>query len=173
MKKIVSLLFVFAVVLTACTGDQGPMGPPGYDGIDGNNGNDGGVIVSTAFEKTVNFNAANNFSYTQSYGFEVLESDVTLVYILWEIADDKDVWRMLPQTVHLDEGLLFYNFDFTQTDVRFFLDANFDLNLLSSGDTQDQVFRVVVVPADDINGVDVSNLKEVMQLNNIQSFEIK
>ena len=173
MKKIVSLLFVFAVILTACTGDQGPMGPPGYDGIDGNNGIDGGVIVSTAFEKTVNFNADNNFSYTQNYGFEVKESDVTLVYILWEVADGKDVWRMLPQTVYLDQGLLFYNFDFTQTDVRFFLDANFDLNLLSSGDTQDQVFRVVVVPADDINGVDVSNLKEVMQLNNIQSFEIK
>lgn len=168
MKKIASLLFVFAIVLTACTGDQGPMGPPG---------NDGGIIASSAFEKNVNFNADNNFSFTQNYGFEVLESDVTLVYILWETLDGTvngpKVWRMLPQTVQLDEGLLFYNFDFTQTDVRFFLDANFDLNLLSSGDTQNQFFRVVVVPADKINGVDVSNLNEVMQLSNIRSFEIK
>ena len=170
MKKIVSLLFVLAVVLTGCTGDQGPMGPPGFDGTNGNNGS---TTVSTAFEKTVNFNAANNFAFTQKYGFEVLKSDVTLVYILWEIEDGKDVWRMLPQTVNLDQGVLFYNFDFTQTDVRFFLDATFDLNLLSSGDTQDQVFRVVVVPADAINGIDVSNLKDVMQINDIQSFEIK
>ena len=174
MKKIVSLLFVLAVVLTGCTGDQGPMGPPGFDGT---NGNDGSTTVSTAFEKTVSFNAANNFAFTQKYGFKVLESDVTLVYILWETLDGTvngtKVWRMLPQTVNLDQGVLFYNFDFTQTDVRFFLDATFDLNLLSSGDTQDQVFRVVVVPADAINGIDVSNLKDVMQINDIQSFEIK
>ena len=170
-------LFVLTLILTACTGDQGPMGPPGYDGIDGTNGNDGSNNVSNAFEKTVSFNAANNFEFTQKYGFKVLESDVTLVYILWETLDGTvngtKVWRMLPQTVLLDEGLLFYNFDFTRTDVRFFLDSNFDLNLLGAGDTQDQVFRVVVVPADDINGVDVSNLKAVMQLKNIQSFDIK
>ena len=167
MKKIVSLLFVCAIVLTACTGDQGPMGPAGYDGIDGE------IIASSAFEKTVDFNANNNFSFTQKYGFNVSEFDVTLVYILWETSNGKDVWRMLPQTVLLDQGLLFYNFDYTQTDVRFFLDAEFDLNLLGSGDTQNQVFRVVVVPADKINGVDVSNLNDVMELNNIESFEIK
>lgn len=167
MKKIVSLLFVCAMVLTSCTGDQGPAGPPGYDGIDG------GIIGSSAFEKTVNFNANENFSFTQEYGFSASEFDVTLAYILWETASGTDVWRMLPQTVLLDQGLLFYNYDFTQTDVRFFLDADFDLNLLGSGDTQNQVFRVVVVPADKVGSVDVSNLNDVMQLNNIKSFEIK
>lgn len=167
MKKILSLLIVITISFTACTGDQGPMGPPGIDGTDGE------AIASSAFEITVDFNGANNFSYTENYGFEVLESDVTLVYILWETVDGKDVWRMLPQTVLLDEGLLFYNFDFTQTDVRFFLDANFDLNLLGDGDTQDQVFRVVVVPADNIDGVDVSNYNDVIQASQIKSFDIK
>ncbi len=164
MKKIVSLLFVLAVVLTACTGDQGPVGPPG---------NDGGIITSSAFEIDVNFNASNNFSHTEKYGFKVLKSDVTLVYILWETVDGKDVWRMLPQTVNLDQGVLFYNFDFTQTDVRFFLDATFDLNLLSSADTQNQVFRVVVVPADNIDGIDISNYYDVIKASQITSFEIK
>lgn len=174
MKKIVSLLFVIAVVFTSCTADQGPMGPPGFDGADGADGDDGGIIAFTAFEETVNFNAADNFSHTVNYGFDVLESDVTLVYILWEkLEDETKVWRLLTQTVQLDEGLLFYNYDFTQTDVRFFLDATFDLNLLSSGDTQNQVFRVVVVPADKINGIDISNYNDVIQASNITSFDIK
>jgi hypothetical protein len=173
MKKRVSLLVVIAIILTACTGDQGPMGPSGFDGNDGNNGTNGSIVKASAFEITVDFNAANGFSYAENYGFPVSKSDVTLAYILWEIADGKDVWRMLPQTVNLEEGVLFYNFDFTQTDVRFFLDATFDLNLLSSGDTQDQVFRVVVVPADNIDGVNISNINEVMQANSIEHFDIK
>ena len=167
MKKILTLLVLIAISFTGCTGDQGPMGPPGNDGTNGE------AIASSAFEIKVNFNGANNFAHTEKYGFEVLKSDVTLVYILWEIVDGKDVWRLLPQTVSLDEGLLFYNFDFTQTDVRIFLDATFDLNLLSSGDTQNQVFRVVVVPADNIDGIDLSNYNDVIQAGHINSFEIK
>lgn len=173
MKKRVSLLIVIAIILTACSGDQGAMGPPGFDGNDGINGTNGSIVRASAFEINVDFNAGNSFSYTENYGFPVSKSDVTLAYILWETVDGIDVWRMLPQTVSLDEGILFYNFDFTQTDVRLFLDATFDLNLLGSGDTQGQVFRVVVVPADNIDGVDVSNINEVMQATSIEHFEIK
>ncbi|MEO5789580.1 MAG: hypothetical protein ACOH2D_12170 [Gelidibacter sp.] len=169
MKKIASLLFVFALVLTACTGDQGPMGPPGLDGLDGQ---DGGIIASSAFEIEVDFNAANQFSHTEKYGFEVLNTDVTLVYISWETTDGKDVWRLMPQNVYFDDGILVYNFDFTQTDVRFFLDGTKNLTTLGSEWTQKQVFRVVVIPADNV-GVDVSNLKDVMQAYNIESFEMK
>ena len=173
MKKIVSLLFVIAVVLTACTGDQGPMGPPGYDGVNGTNGNDGGIIASSAFEIDINFNASNEFSHTENYGFEVLTSDVMLVYILWETRNGKDFWRLLPQTVSFNDGDLIYNFEFTQSDVRFFLDGTKDFTTLDAEWTQDQTFRAVVIPADNIDAVDVSNLQEVMQLNNITSFEMK
>ena len=172
MKKILSLLFVFALILTSCTGDQGPMGPPGYDGIDGANGEDGGIIASSAFEIEIDFNAGNEFAYTENYGFEVLDTDITLVYISWETTDGKDVWRLLPQNVYFDDGILVYNFDFTQTDVQIFLDGTVDLNSLDAEWTQKQVFRVVVIPADNL-GVDVSNLKDVMEANNITSFEIK
>lgn len=171
MKKIVSLLFVFALVLTSCTGDQGPMGPPGYDGIDGA---DGGIIESSAFEIEIDFNANNEFSHTENFGFEVLETDVALVYISWEdTADGTDIWRLMPQQVHFnDGGVLIYNFDFTQTDVSFFLDGPIDFTTLGPEWTDGQVFRVVVVPAKNV-GVDYSNLNEVMQTHNIDSFELK
>lgn len=170
MKKIASLLFVLAISLTACTGDQGPPGPPGPPGFDGA---DGGIVTASAFEIDVNFNAANNYSFTENYGFEVLVSDVTLVYILWETSNGVDIWRMLPQTVRFDDGDLVYNFDFTQTDVRFFLDGTTDFSKLSSDWTQNQVFRVVVVPADNIDGVDVSDINLVMQAAQIEHVELK
>ncbi|WP_299390632.1 collagen-like protein [uncultured Gelidibacter sp.] len=173
MKKIATLLFVLAITLTACTGDQGPMGPPGFDGIDGVDGADGGIIVSSAFEIDVNFTADNNYSYTENYGFEVLPSDVTLVYILWETNNGTDIWRMLPQSVYFDDGTLVYNYDFTRTDVRFFLDGTKKFNTLDAEWTQNQTFRVVVVPADNVDGVDISNLNEVMQATNITHFDIK
>lgn len=170
MKKIASLLFVLAITLTACTGDQGPPGPPGPPGFDGA---DGGIVTASAFEIDVNFNAANNYSFTENYGFEVLVSDVTLVYILWETSNGVDIWRMLPQTVRFDDGDLVYNFDFTQTDVRFFLDGTTDFSKLSSDWTQNQVFRVVVVPADNIDGVDVSDINLVMQAAQIEHVDVK
>lgn len=166
MKKIASLLFVFAIVLTSCSGDQGPVGPPGPAG------EPGGIIVSSAFEIEVDFNSGNDYSHTEDYGFEVLDTDVTLVYISWETQSGKDIWRLLPQSVTFNDGTLVYNYDFTQTDVRFFLDGTKDPSTLDAEWTQNQVFRVVVIPADNV-GFDPSNLNDVMQANGITSFEIK
>src|SRR5690606_4293053 len=125
MKKVATLFFLLVIFLSGCTRDQGPEGP------DCNPDKDGGIIKSSSFDIQVNLNGANNFSHTENYGFQVSESDVTLVYIFWGTEDGKDLWRMLPQTVIFELGTLIYNFDFTQTDVRIFLNANFDLNLLS------------------------------------------
>lgn len=173
MKKLLSLLFVIAVVLTSCEGDQGPMGPPGYDGVDGTNGKDGFIDAFAAFQKEVDFNADNNFSDQENYGFEVEISDVALVYILWDNIDGVDIWRSLPQTVAFEDGDLIYNFDFTQTDVRFFLDGTTDFTKLEAQWTQKQVFRVVVVPADNVDSIDVSDINKIMQATNIKSFELK
>ncbi|GIL22139.1 MAG: hypothetical protein BroJett042_06520 [Bacteroidota bacterium] len=134
MKKLMFLLI--AVVGFAC---EGPMGPPGEDGE---------IIASKAFEIQVDFNEANNYAHLEEYGFNVLASDVTLVYALWGSENGKDIWRLLPQQVFFEEGLLQYNFDFTDVDVNIFMDATFPLSALSSEWTDDQVFRVVVVPAD-------------------------
>ena len=167
MKRILSVISVFALLLTACEGDPGP---PGFDGFDGE---DGGIIVSSAFEIVVDFDDSNNYEFIEAYGFEVFPSDVTLVYILWDTIDGQDVWRLMPQTVVFSDGSLVYNLDFTQSDVRFFLDGTTDLSLLDDVWTQDQVFRVVVVPADNIDGIDINNINAVMSINDIQSIDIR
>ena len=164
MKKILSILFVSVLLLFSCEGEQGP---PGFDGL---NGIDGGIIVSNAFEIQVDFNLANNYEIIEPYGFDVYPYDVTLVYILWETLDGQDIWRLIPQSVEFPDGMLTYNFDFTQNDVRLFLDGTTDFNLLAPEWTDNQVFRVVVVPADNVDGLDISNLNAVMKANNIESF---
>ena len=167
MKPILSFISVFALLLIACDGQPGP---PGFDGLDGL---DGEIIASSAFEIEVDFNAANNFEFIEPYGFTVLPSDVTLVYILWDTSNGQDIWRLMPQTVTFNDGNLVYNFDFTQEDVRLFLDGTTDFNVLDNVWTQNQVFRVVVIPADNIDGIDVSNINAVLNANNIQSIDYR
>lgn len=173
MKHILSFIAVFALLFTSCTGPQGPPGFDGFDGIDGINGQDGGLIVASAFEIEVNFNADNNFQFTEPYGFEVLPSDVTLVYIEWETDAGAPIWRLLTQTEYFDNGILVYNYDFTQQDVNFFLDGTIDFNTLDDSWTQNQAFRVVVIPADNIDGLDTSDLNLIMNASSIQSFDMR
>ncbi len=154
------MLFLFS----ACEGPTGPPGPPGDDGA---------VLVANAFEIEVDFNAGNGYRILEDYGFEVFPFDVTLVYILWEQDNGTDIWRLLPQVLEFPEGQLQYNYDFTQTDVSIFLDGTINFNILGSEWTQDQVFRVVVIPADNVGLVNINNLEEVMKAGRILEFEKK
>jgi hypothetical protein len=174
MKRILSFITVFALLLTACTGPQGPPGFDGFDGVDGADGVDGSIFEASAFEIELDFTQDNEFSFTEPYGpdFDLLPTDITLVYILWETLDDgTEVWRALPQNVVFDDSILIYNFDFTQTDVRFFLDGTSDFTLLDDSFTLGQTFRVVVIPAVNLGRVDLSNLETVMNLYGITEFE--
>ncbi|MCA0133189.1 hypothetical protein [Winogradskyella alexanderae] len=167
MRKLVSFFTVFTLLFLAC---EGPQGPPGFDGRDGLNGLDGEVIASSAFEIVLDFTPANNYEFIEPYGFNVLPTDVTLVYISWEVDNGQDVWRLLPQTEYFNDGVLVYNYDFTQTDVRFFLDGTTDFSLLDPSYTDAQVFRVVVVPADNVGRIDISNLEAVQEAFGITEF---
>lgn len=141
------------VVVQGCEGPMGPQGPQGQDG---------GLIASSAFELGgVNFTAANNYQVREAYGFEILPYDVVLVYILWETEEGRDVWRLLPQSVFFNEGALQYNFDFTDENVRIFLDGEIDFASLDATWLQDQVFRVVVAPADNVGRIDYSDYDAV------------
>jgi len=140
MKKLVSLLSV--VLFMSCVVEEG---------IDGR---DGGLIVSSAFEIVVDFNANNNYEIVEPYGFDVFEYDVTLVYIRWKTDNGQDVWRLLPQsTIFVGGATLTYNFDFTQTDVKLFLEGTANFDNLDAVWTQDAVFRIVVVPADNVSSL--------------------
>ncbi|WP_458626336.1 dihydrolipoamide dehydrogenase [Winogradskyella sp. PC D3.3] len=168
MKKIASLLFVVSLILTSCTGEQGP---PGYDGYDGQDGLDGVNFVGQSFERTIDFLPPNYEQYIVIPStIELFETDMTLVYVLWEQdpVTGNDVWRLIPQTVFTDSGELFqYNYDYSFDEVRLFIDAplNFDRNNLSTAATLNQTFRIVVLPVDFIDSInlDVTNYNDVIE----------
>lgn len=143
MKNILLFLALSSTVLfTSCEGDPGPPGEPGIN------------ILGQVFETTVSFNSANNFENLITYpsGVVVYESDAVLVYHLVESINGNggpiDVWEQLPQTYFVNQGTLVYNFDHTFLDVHLFLDANFDLTTLGSDFTDNQTFRIAIVPAE-------------------------
>ncbi|WP_445384664.1 collagen-like protein [Robiginitalea sp. IMCC44478] len=184
MKKF-SLLsaMIIAFFSLSCEGPVGPPGPPGFDGLDGL---DGVNILGTVYDITGDFTPGNDYSLFSEFsldapGLEVFETDVVLVYILWEqIPDDQggapiDIWRLLPQTRLLDQGILQYNYDHTFLDVSIFLEANFDLATLPPGDTDNQTFRIAILPADGVGAakLDVSNMKAVLDYMNVKEATIQ
>ena len=171
IKMIFGIVVVAALTL-ACEGPQGPPGLNGFDGLDGLDGQDGINILGKVIEVEGTFEAANDYSIFLEFpqDIEVFESDLVLVYLLFEQTDDPDggdpidVWRLLPQTRILDQGLLQYNYDHTFLDVSIFLESDFDLSTLPAGDTDNQIFRIAIVPAEfgtDSN-IDTANLNSVM-----------
>lgn len=181
MKTITRILFVFAIaVFTSCEGPVGPPGPPGEDGQDGDS------FLGSVFEIEGDFTSDNDYSLFFEFpnSIEVFESDVVLVYILWEQTEDDngqpvDVWRLLPQTVMLDEGVLQYNYDHTFNDVQVFLEGTIDFNTLLPAEWQNQVFRIAVLPADYAknNNIDVTDFSGVMKSmkinpNSIQKLDL-
>ncbi len=180
MKKIVTLLFVSVFAFTSCSDDGavGPQGPPGPQGPEGEPGPMGQVIDITG-----DFTAANEYSllldFTQE-NIEVFESDAVLVYL--KTGEDGtaggapvEVFRMLPQSYFIGDDVLQYNYDFTFFSVLIFLDGTFeDFGTLDASYRNDQVLRIVVVPAEfaETSGIDVSNMKAVMNALDINQRDI-
>ena len=153
MKPFLKLagIFLSLFILVSCTG---PVGPPGPEGLPGPQGEPGGLEYAKAFEIITDFTPENEFRLVEEYGFEVFDSDVTLVYMIWEVTTEgEELWRLLPQTAFFTNGILQYNFDFTPRDVSIFLDGNVpSFASLPPEYRLDQVFRVVVVPAEFVQG---------------------
>ena len=174
MKKMNVILMVPILALfTACVFESNV---PGHDGKDGDS------FLGTVFEIEGDFTASNDWSLYFKFPvtFEVFESDVVLVYILWDQVTDKfgkvqDVWRLLPQTVALSEGILQYNFDYTLNDVEIFLGGTIDLHTLLPAESKDQVFRIVVLPADFAmeNSLDLNNFGLILKSLSIPAETIK
>lgn len=171
MRKINLLLGAFlAIFFISCEGPQGPPGLDGFDGFDGADGEDGINILGKVVDIEGSFTLENDYSifYEFPQSIEVFETDVVLVYILWDQTEDDngepvDIWRLMPQTRILDQGLLQYNYDYTFFDVNIFLESDFDLETLQPGDTDNQVFRIAVLPAESTTGkLDTSNITSVM-----------
>jgi hypothetical protein len=167
MKTIKAILLLATVIiLAACEGPQGVPGPPGEPGVN---------ILGTVFEIEGDFTPDNDYLlyYEFRNDFQVYDSDVVLVYILWEMSNGIDVWRLMPQTVVLktisdqwsDTDVLQYNFDYTYNDVQIFLEGTMDFSTLLPGETDNQVFRIVVLPADFIanKSIDISDFNSLIE----------
>ncbi len=174
MKTITKFLFIISIaIFSAC---EGPMGPPGYDGKDGE---DGTSLLGTIFETTVDFTPENGYSTLFEYpnDFEIYDSDIVMVYILWEQVETNngvlDVWRALPQTVFLQEGVIQYNFDYSVGDVKIFIEETVG-NLLP-GETENQTFRIAVIPAIEYENksIDLQNFNSVLKSLNLSDDSIK
>lgn len=135
--------------------------------------------IGEVFEySNVDFHSGNNFNVFLDYPHTIYASDMVLIYHLYEVNNGNDVWRLMPHTYYLGGGdELDYNFDFTRYDANVFLAANFNLNTLGSSWSQNQVFRIVVIPANFGNKtaetLDINNYDEVVKHYKISSSKIK
>lgn len=172
MKKIFSILTLIGIVaFQACEGPEGPIGPQGPQGIEGEPGVN---IVSEVFEVTTDFSSENEFQAVFEFDPVLVESDVVLAFIEWERAGQTPIWRALPQTVFFEEGVLMYNYDFTNADFRLFLDGPLDYSLLGPEWREDQKFRIVVVPGDFAgNRIDLTNYEAVTEMLGIEEADFQ
>ena len=174
MKTITKILLIISVALfSAC---EGPMGPPGFDGEDGE---DGTSLLGTIFQTTVDFTPENNYRILFEYpdNFERYTSDVVMVYILWEQVNTDngvlDVWRALPQTIFLQEGVIQYNFDYTVENVAIFIEET--VGSLIPAETENQTFRIAVIPAAEYEekSIELENFNSVLKSLKINAESIK
>ncbi|MGB3465270.1 MAG: hypothetical protein WBA74_08370 [Cyclobacteriaceae bacterium] len=169
MKRLfTSILILLPLLIAGCyVESEGPPGPQGFDGRNGRDGQDG--LDGKDGEEAYVFEYEFSFNMTDYRellifpdDFQALDTDMVLVYFLWEIDDNgNDIWRLLPQNLFTSNGLLQYNFDFTKFDASVFIESEFNPNLLGDSYLNDWIARVVVIPANFTGRVDYSNYEEV------------
>ncbi len=168
MRKLSLVLAV--TFLLSCGGEQGPSGPQGPPGPAGK-----------AYEVEVDFSESNNYTaFSEFPDIEVLSTDVVMVYLLWEVDQNtgNDVWQPLPVSVFFNDGELQYAFDHTLADVKLFLTGDTDLSTVGDEYTQDQIFRIAILPVDYVqsNKINLHNMNEVMDVvgrENIRQLEME
>lgn len=178
MKKITLALSAFLTLfIISC---EGPEGLEGLPGRDGQNGIDGSIFEAAAFEIEIDMvlnTALNRYEFAgEPYPSDItlIADDVVLMYRLEEVNNGLDVWRQLPQPFFSDDGLLYYNFDFTLNDYGIFVEPEFDATIIPTDLVLGQVFRIVIIPADlGTSKVDKSNLSAVLSSLGIEENDIK
>lgn len=126
------------------------------------------------FEVTTSFNSNNNYSSLVEFNPPIYSSDSVLVYHLYDTVNGQDIWKLMPQTYYFnDGGALDFNFDYSRFNVNIFLSANFSLNTLPSSWTQNQTFRIVIIPDGFAKTINKNNIDSVMSALNVDKSEVK
>lgn len=164
MKKII-LLFTAIVGLTS------------LQSCEVNDVRENQIFEAEVFELSTSL--TNNFSVTGYFSRDILSSDHILIYRLYGQDGGQDVWRLLPQTVYLNNVDRFnYNYDFTKRDFKIFIEGEtFDLNQLTNQEKNEfvynQVFRIVVVPGRLQYKVDYSDYNTTISHLGLENAPIK
>ncbi|WP_425636099.1 hypothetical protein ACPUEN_11940 [Algoriphagus yeomjeoni] len=172
MKNInLLILALFGMfIFQSCEGPEGPQGIPGPIGEPGIN------ILSEVFELEIDFNEGNNFEEIRDFNPAIIDGDMVIAFIQWDANGTSPIWRALPQTVFFEEGVLMYNYDFTNNDFRLFLDGPLDYSLLGPEWTDNQLFRVVVVPGELLSAnarIDLTDYNTVTKLLGLSDSDFK
>lgn len=166
MKKIFLLLSVVSLfTLSSCVDD------------DPNVVNN--TLEAEVFEinqATFSFDASTGY-YTSFYNLNpaLYPADMVLVYRLKGVDNNgRDIWEMIPKTIYYDNGdYVEFDFDFTRTDIVFYMGANYDLGT-NPNFLQNQVFRVVIIPGYDNSArIDLTDYYNVIREFNINDNNIK
>jgi hypothetical protein len=166
MKKIFILFAVVGLVaFSSCEGPEGPQGEPGYN------------IVGTVYENTSNNYykfTSPDYGVTFNFPTPIFDSDVVLVYRFDGVDNgNRPVWQALPETYYLADGTREFSFKyvFTFNYVNIYLDGN-NRASIPADYRLDQIFRIVVVPADFAASVNKNNYLDVVTKLNIKESQI-
>jgi hypothetical protein len=167
MKKILLLFSMVGLLsLTGCNNDDDVVVAP--------------VQENETFQLTVPAFAYNNnlgkFTYLYDFGNNPLyAADVVLVYRRdYDTDGQVYVWQMIPRTLYFGNDEVDYDFNFTQNDMLFLMDSNFDLTTRPDLLTN-QVFRVVILPGYDNTAfkMDFSDYNTVAKTFGIKESDVK
>ena len=115
-------------------------------------------------------------AYTIKYVFPnaIYSSDMVLVYRLTGTSNGNDLWEFLPETHYFADGTrnFSYNFDFTRNDVQIYLEGN-NLQTLDASFRLNQIFRIVVVPADFASTLKTTNYPAVIAALKINENQVQ
>jgi hypothetical protein len=165
MKRITFIgLLLLAVFATSCTGNDG------LDGIDGEDALEGQVIevdgVDYTYDATDNL-YSTRLTFSDLTNFEVLESDAILVYRYDGDVDLSDGsannWSLIPQNFFVEGGTIQYVYAHNFVDIDMYIDGNFDLSTIDTGFTDNQFFRIVIIPGAFLSSkLDTSDMDAVL-----------
>ncbi|WP_428231598.1 hypothetical protein [Flavobacterium sp.] len=167
MKKILTLFAVVGlIVFSSC---EGPEGPPGLDGIDG----EIGTVYENIAPNYYNF-VGPDYSVRFNFPKAIYDSDVVLVYRFDGVdSGNRPVWQALPETYYLNDGTRDFSlkYVFTPSYVNIYLDGN-NRATIPAAYRVNQIFRIVVVPADFVKSVNKASYLDVVNKLNIKDSQI-
>jgi hypothetical protein len=168
MKRFITLLAVIGMFgFQGCTGPEGPPGQDGYNGV--------GTVYENTSSNYYNF-VGPNYSVVFNFPQQLVVSDVVLVYRLGDVVNGVPLWEFLPETHYFDNDAgirdFTFNYNFTRNYVKIFLEG-FDVsNPVPDEFRLNQIFRIVVLPADFASSVNKSNYLDVVNKMNIKESQI-